>query len=128
MMLDGVLKQFRVGFQSEAFHDSVLVESYGSRLQVQDTGNFLHRHTFRKQLQNPLWRRVILFSSAEESPLLKRNSTVSFVISGDRYDSDLRARRIALTNSSAAELFTMYPEAPRRNASAATSGDMFIVR
>jgi len=75
-----------------------------------------------------LWRRVILFSSAEESPLLKRNSTVSFVISGDRYYSDLRARRIALTNSSAAELFTMYPEAPRRNASAATSGDMFIVR
>lgn len=42
MMLYRVLEQFRVGFEAEEVHDSVLVESDGTRLDVQDVGNFLH--------------------------------------------------------------------------------------
>ena len=42
MMLYRVLKQFRVGSETEAVHNSVLVESDGTRLDVQDAGNFLH--------------------------------------------------------------------------------------
>lgn len=42
MMLYRVLEQFRVGSEAEEVHDSVLVESDGTRLDVQDAGNFLH--------------------------------------------------------------------------------------
>jgi len=50
MMLDGVLQQFRIGFQTEGLHDSILVEGNSSRLEVQDVGNFLHRHPLGKKL------------------------------------------------------------------------------
>jgi hypothetical protein len=50
VMLDGILNQFRIGFQTEVLHDSVLVEGNGSKFEVQDIGNFLHRPPLGKQL------------------------------------------------------------------------------
>src|SRR4051812_37387498 len=44
------------------------------------------------------------------------------------YDIPRNTFRTAITISSAAQVFNKYPEAPRRNASAATQGSGFIVR
>ncbi len=52
MMLDGVLNQFRIGFQTEGFHDPVFVKGDSTRFHIQNSCHFLHRLAFRKQLQN----------------------------------------------------------------------------
>src|ERR1700704_5358910 len=52
MMLDGVLNQFRIGFQTECLHDPVFVKRDGTRFHIQDICNFLHRLAFPKQLEN----------------------------------------------------------------------------
>lgn len=52
MMLDGVLNQFRIGFQTEGLHDSIFVKGDSTRFHIQDICNFLHRLAFRKQLQD----------------------------------------------------------------------------
>src|ERR1700756_5700484 len=80
MMFDGVLNQFGIRFQTEGLHNSVFVEGYCTWFHVQDTGNLLHRHAFRKQLQNltlaasdPFFRNIGLTASQEEAHRFFRN-------------------------------------------------------
>ena len=79
-MLDGVLNQFRIRFQTEGLHNSVFVEGHCTWFHVQDAGNFLHRHAFCKQLQNlalaasdPFFRNIGLTASQEEAHRFFRN-------------------------------------------------------
>ena len=52
MAFNGVLQQLRIRLQPQSFHDAVLVEGDGSRFQIQNMGDFLHRLALRQQLQD----------------------------------------------------------------------------
>src|SRR4051812_24519878 len=52
VVLDRILNQFCRRLDPELFHHSVLVKGDGARRQVEDSGNFLHRLSFRKKLQD----------------------------------------------------------------------------
>jgi hypothetical protein len=80
----GVFDQTGSGFDSEPFHDLVLVEGHSSGLEFQDPGDLLHGLSFGEELQNfAVPARNALFFSVS-SARWRRNSTVSLVIMGDR--------------------------------------------
>ena len=67
MMLDGILQQLRVGFQTESLHHFILVKSYRPGLEVEDIRDFFHRFTLCQQLQD--------FTLTARDPLLLDKGT-----------------------------------------------------
>jgi len=45
VVANSILDQVSVGFEAQALHDPVLMEGDRSGLKVENTGDFLHRHS-----------------------------------------------------------------------------------